>query len=292
MRTPVPARHLAAAGGGKHAEFCIGRQLREVAGHIRRRADETARRRDRVLEVFAGNDETAADRKPRAVAARERRAFGQRHAGLGFVQARGIDDLALDPDAIRLFGDCLDHKADQPVAVIGIFEACVGLDDGRRLQVGHQFLGAEERPAVGKLSGRGAVADKAGAVGENLRDGGFRHLAVQALDILPDRIVEPQFALFAQLHDSGRGKALRMRGDPKPVARGQLFAGFEIGVAERMFGDDLAAIRDRDDAAGLLRRPHLKLEPTADIVDRGLLPGFHVRRPLLILNCQLTSVAC
>jgi hypothetical protein len=176
--------------------------------------------------------------------------------------------------------------------MIGIFEARVGLDDGRRLEVGDQFLGTEERPAIVKLFAGGAVADKAGAVGENLRDGGFRYLAVQAFDILPDRIVEPQFALFAQLHDSGRGKALRMRGDPKPVARGQLFAGFEIGVAERMFGDDLAAMRDRDDATGPLRGPQLKFEPAADVVHRGLLPGFHVRRPLPDPECQLTSAVC
>ena len=44
-----------------------------------------------------------------------------------------------------------------------------------------------------------------------------------------------------------------MRCDPKPVARGELFAGIEIGVAERMFGDDLVAMHDRDDAARLLR---------------------------------------
>ena len=46
-----------------------------------------------------------------------------------------------------------------------------------------------------------------------------------------------------------------MRCDPKPVARGELFAGVEIGVAERVFGDDLAAMRDGDDAARLLRSP-------------------------------------
>jgi hypothetical protein len=65
--------------------------------------------------------------------------------------------------------------------------------------------------------------------------------------------------------------------DPEAVARRQLFAGGEIGNAERMFGDDLTAMRDRDDAAGPLRRLNLKLEPIADVADRGLLPGFHVR---------------
>jgi hypothetical protein len=87
-------------------------------------------------------------------------------------------------------------------------------------------------------------------MGKDLRDGSFRDLAVQVLDILPDRIVEPQFSLLAEFHDSGRGETPGMRGDPEPVTRGQLFAGGEIGVAERMFGDDVAAMRDRNDAAG------------------------------------------
>ena len=129
-------------------------------------------------------------------------------------------------------------------------------------------------------------------MGENLRDGDFRHLAVQALDILPDLIVEPQFALLAQLHDSGRGETFGMRGDPKPVARGQLFARDEIGVAERMLGHDLAAVRDRDDAAGLLRRPHLKFDPAADVIDRALLPDSISAVLSLILNRQLTSAVC
>jgi hypothetical protein len=43
-----------------------------------------------------------------------------------------------------------------------------------------------------------------------------------------------------------------MRRDPKPVAWGQLFAGGEVGVAERVFGDDLAAMGDSDDTAGSL----------------------------------------
>jgi hypothetical protein len=43
-----------------------------------------------------------------------------------------------------------------------------------------------------------------------------------------------------------------MRCDPKPVAWGELFAGSEVGVAERGFSDDPAPMRDGDDAAGLL----------------------------------------
>jgi hypothetical protein len=36
-----------------------------------------------------------------------------------------------------------------------------------------------------------------------------------------------------------------------------------------MLGDDLALVGDRDDAAGLLRSDQLKLDPLADVVDRG-----------------------
>jgi hypothetical protein len=35
-----------------------------------------------------------------------------------------------------------------------------------------------------------------------------------------------------------------MRGDPEPVTWRELFAGNEVGMAERVFGDDLAAMRD------------------------------------------------
>jgi hypothetical protein len=44
-----------------------------------------------------------------------------------------------------------------------------------------------------------------------------------------------------------------MRRNPKPVAWGELFAGSKIGMAERVFSDDLATMRDRDNATGLLR---------------------------------------
>jgi hypothetical protein len=40
-----------------------------------------------------------------------------------------------------------------------------------------------------------------------------------------------------------------MRCDPKPMARGELFSGGEIGMSERVFSDNLAAMRDSDDAA-------------------------------------------
>ena len=147
-------------------------------------------------------------------------------------------------------------------------------------------FGVEVGPAVDELAGIGAVAGKAGAVRQKLRDGGFGDLRMQALHILPDRIVQPQLTLLPQLHDSGRGETLGMRSDPEAVARGELFAGGEIGVAEREFRDDLAAIRDRDDAAGPLRGPHLEFDPVADVADRGLQPWFHGRD---LQECQMTA---
>src|SRR5882757_6731682 len=108
---------------------------------------------------------------------------------------------------------------------------------------------------------------------------------MQALHILPDGIVQPQFTLFAKLHDSGRGVTLGMRRDPKPVAWGKLFAGRQVGVTECVFSDDLAAMRDSDDAAGLLRPPHLEFDPVADISGCGLHPWLHMR-PKMSASCS------
>src|SRR5258707_13853615 len=96
---------------------------------------------------------------------------------------------------------------------------------------------------------------------------------MQALHILPDGIVQPQFTPFAELHDSGRGETLGMRRDPKPVAWGKLFPGSQVGVAERVFSDDLAAMRDSDEAAWLLRCPQLEFDPVANISYRGFQPS-------------------
>src|SRR6201999_3350151 len=103
-----------------------------------------------------------------------------------------------------------------------------------------------------ELSGIGAVACQPGAVREHLRDRGRGDLLVQSPDILSDGIVEPHFALLAQFQDAGRGERLGVRGDAETVTRRQLLAGCEIGEAEGMFGDDLAAMSYRDDAARLL----------------------------------------
>jgi hypothetical protein len=113
-----------------------------------------------------------------------------------------------------------------------------------------------------------------------LRDGRFGNTSMQARHIFPDRIIQPQLAALAELHDAGRRKTLRMRRDPKAVARRQLLAGVEIGATESMFEDDLAAMADGNHAAGLLRCPHLKFEPVADVVHRVLQPRLHRRTKL------------
>jgi hypothetical protein len=161
--------------------------------------------------------------------------------------------------------------------MIGIFQARGGLDHGRRLQIRHQLLLIKIGLAVDELSAVGAVAGEAAAMRQQLRDRGFRDPRVQPFDILPDRIVQPQFAPLAQLHDAGCGKALRVRGDPKPVPRRQLLAGVEVGGSEGVFGDDLAAVGDSDHAAGLLHALHLKFEPVADVVHRVSQPWLHRR---------------
>src|SRR5258708_27625085 len=112
---------------------------------------------------------------------------------------------------------------------------------------------------------------------------------MQTLDILSDRIVQPQFTPFAELHDSGRGEALGMRCDAKAVACGELFARGEVGMAECGFGDDLATMRDCDDAAGVLRRPQLEFDPAANVSDGGLDPWLHVRHlpEISVKKCRL-----
>ena len=64
----------------------------------------------------------------------------------------------------------------------------------------------------------------------------------------------------------------------------QLLAGLEISLAGCEFGDDLAAMRDRDDAAGLLRALHLEIDPAAEIPDRVSDPRLHALPQSQILN--------
>jgi hypothetical protein len=229
--------------------------------------------------IVAGNDETPADGVLARMAARKRKALRSRHVRLGLAEPRGFDDLTLDPDRVGLRGDRLDHEAQQSKTVVGIFEARVGLDGDGRLKLRQQLLLIEIGPGVDELPGVGAVAGEAGAVRERLRDCGPRNPRMQPVHILPDRVVELQFAPLAQFHQSGGGEGLRMRGDTKAVARGERFAGIEIGLTERVLGYDFAPMRNGDDASGLLRSQQLEFEPVGDVVDRGSQPWFHLIDP-------------
>ncbi|MGY4428991.1 hypothetical protein ACVWWO_001468 [Bradyrhizobium sp. F1.13.1] len=162
-----------------------------------------------------------------------------------------------------------------PKPWVGIFEACARLDYGRQLQFREQLARVEIGTAVDELTGIGAVARQSRAVRQHLRNRRFRDARMQAGDILANGIVEPELALLAQLHDAGRGKALRVRGDAETVARGELLAGVEIGEAERVLGDDFAAMGECDDDAGLLDCGVLEFDPGADVVDRGSQPIVH-----------------
>ena len=83
-----------------------------------------------------------------------------------------------------------------------------------------------------ELAGLLAVADDAGAVGEDLAERGAGNPRVQTVDVVSDRVVELELALLAQLHHAGGGEALGMRGDAKAMARREADAPGQVGVAE------------------------------------------------------------
>ena len=120
-----------------------------------------------------------------------------------------------------------------------------------------------------------SVARQPGAVREHMGNRGLGHARMQAADILADGIVEAELALLAQLHNAGRGKALRVRGNAEAVARSELLASVEIGKPKCMLGDDLAAMDECDHDAGLLDGRLLEFDPGADVVDRGSQPRVH-----------------
>src|SRR6202042_3923151 len=109
-----------------------------------------------------------------------------------------------------------------------------------------------------KLADVATISGNSGAMRENLPDRRSRGGRIEVRDIVADRIVELQFAALAQFHDACRGEALRVRSDPKPVARSESFAGREIGDAESLVKQNLIFERDRDHAARLLRGAKLQ----------------------------------
>ena len=179
----------------------------------------------------------------------------------------------LDPGAVGLAADGLDHQAEQAVAVVRVLEAGAAPDHRRRLELRAQLGCVEKRAPVDELAGVGPVAHHAGGVRKELGERCARERRMQPADVAPHRVREPQPLLLPQLHDAGGGEALRVRRDAKQVARRERRALHGIGVAERGLEHDAPAVRDRHRAAGLLVQPHLELEPARQIVDRRFQPG-------------------
>ena len=205
---PLPTHHLPPARRRQDALARGRRQLREIAGEIGGGAHEPARRRNRVRLEIARDDQAPAEQNSPGMAACAWGATCERHVGSRFRQARGIDDLALDPSPIGLAGDRFDDQSEQAVPVIGVFEPRIGLDDRRCLEVGPQLERIVKRSTIDKLAGVLSVADEATAVGEKLGDRDACHAGMQIADEVARRIVEFELALLAQLQDTGRGEAL------------------------------------------------------------------------------------
>jgi hypothetical protein len=230
--------------------------------------------------IVAGDHDTPAKQRLRGMTARERhRLRQQRGIRRGLAQTDGFDNLALDEVRIRLARDRLDDEAEQPVAVIGIFEAGVGIDRRRQREFGAQLVRREIGPGVGELTGIMAVAHQPRTVRQQLRQSGRANIWMQVLHVGPDGIVELQLLALAQAHDAGGGESLAVRGDPEAMARRQFLAAVEIGIAERGLHDDLAAMGDRDHAAGLPGHPDLELQPVPDVIECRAQPSIHVAIP-------------
>ena len=111
---------------------------------------------------------------------------------------------------------------------------------------------------------------------EELRDRDLRDRRMEALDMLPDTIVEAEPAVLAKLHDAGSGEALRMGGHTKTVPRRQRLSADEIGEAEGPLKDDPGFVSNGNHTAWLLRIAQLVFEPLRDVVESGLHPVIHV----------------
>src|SRR5262249_12075394 len=149
----------------------------------------------------------------------------------GFRETGCIDYLALDPCPVRLAGDGCYDQTEQAKAVIGIFEARGGVDNGWCLEIVQQLVDTKEWPASGELAVVGAIANDAGAMRQDLAQGCARDSRVQAIDIKAGSVVEPELALFTQLQNAGCGEALRVRGDAKAMARCEFGAGCEVRMS-------------------------------------------------------------
>jgi hypothetical protein len=106
--------------------------------------------------------------------------------------------------------------------------------------------------------------------------------AVEPFHVLADAVVEAEALLLAQAQDAGGSEAFGMRGDAEAVARRQRHGARQIGEAEGLLVDQLAAMRDRGDAAGPLERAHLEFEPLRNVVERRREPAFHAIPPMRV----------
>ena len=135
---------------------------------------------------------------------------GERHVRFGLVEPGGLDDGAADPISISRPGHRLDDQADQAEAMVRVFESGIGVDGRGRRQIGTKLRFVEERAGVLPLAAVIAIAHDAGTVRQQLCDRRLRNCRVKAFHVLPDAVVEREFALFAQLQDPGGGERLRM----------------------------------------------------------------------------------
>jgi hypothetical protein len=191
------------------------------------------------------------------VAAGEWGAARQRPVRRGFFEGRPSDEVSGDPVGVGPAGNSLDHQAQQAEPGAGAFEASVRIEHWVRLQVGTI---SKPQPTE-QLSGVRTVADNAGAVRQPLRQRHRGDVGIQAGDIGPDLIVQPQFLLLAQQHYAAGGETLRMRDDAEPVARGQRLPSCRIGQPEGVVRHDPALMDDGDDSAGLQGNAHCNSSP-------------------------------
>ena len=273
----VAAQHLAPAGHAKQAAPGTGQQLSVESGHVGRGADKAARRGDGVRRHVARHHHALAQQQTARMALHQTAARRRGDVAKSVLQPGGGDDFALHPVRVGLPSSGFDHHAEQGVAQIAVLEAGVDIDRRRLAQLGQHLVSIQERAPVLELSAVRAVARGAGAVRQQLGQGGGGQFRVQALHMLTDRIVQPQTALLAQLEHAGRGEGLGVRADAKAVARGQAGAARQVGVAQCQRQHGLLPVVDGQRDPGARGGAHLHVHPAGDVVDRRLQPFFHAR---------------
>src|SRR5271166_371016 len=274
--TPLPAYHFTSAGDGQHALLRGWIELREPVCEVSSGADEARRRGQRVGRIVTWDHHAPPERQLGAVATSDGHSIGNRHIRLGLLEPGCVDDRLFDPAAKGGSSHRLDNKTGEAIAVIRIFEAGVWLDHRCRRKVDSELRYAGEWATVLPRGCIATVANDAGGVREKLRDRGLRDRGMEALDVLPDAVVESELTRFAELHDPGGSEALRMRGHAKPVTRRQRRAADDVGIAEGPFEDGPAFVDNRNHTTRLLGLAHLVFEPLRDVDESRLKPFIHV----------------